>query len=126
MELDRESVQMADVEWTKIVMECVVEEGVIDGKVNRGRSNIYRSRPWLCSGRSFVRGSLGLGRIGEVCVLIRRMSVRCKIEPICAIFCQVNVILNRTGALGLGLEGCNLGRTLNILDDLAVAHWICQ
>ena len=30
MKLDSESVQMADVQWSEIVVECVVKEAVID------------------------------------------------------------------------------------------------
>lgn len=33
MELQRKSVEVANVKWTKVMVEVVVEEGVVDGEV---------------------------------------------------------------------------------------------
>ena len=50
VELDCESVQVADMQWTEVVVECIVQEGIIDSEVYRLWSVVYWCWPLLCSG----------------------------------------------------------------------------
>lgn len=52
VELKGEPVQVADVEWAKVMVEVVIEEGVIDGKV------IGLSVPWLLDSLGTVTSPL--------------------------------------------------------------------
>lgn len=79
MELHSESVQVANVERSKVMVEGIVEERVVDREVD-GRSSrgSNRSRTLLCCTTGLlVGGTLRLGRVGERRALVGSMCIRC-------------------------------------------------
>lgn len=77
MELKGKPVQVTDVKWAKVMVEVVVEEGVINGEV------VGLPVGWLLDGlgpvtgplRALGRGACGRLWVREVCVLIRSVNV---------------------------------------------------
>lgn len=55
MEVNCEAVEMADVQWTEVRVECIVEEGIINGEVHRSLTpDRLRSRWSLISRGPFA------------------------------------------------------------------------
>lgn len=87
VELDGEAIQMADVQWTKVGVESIVQQAVVDGEVE-GR--MLGRRCWHGLGvglrarrpRLVWRTAL-LGGIWEGRAIVGRVRVRCQIEAIC-------------------------------------------
>ena len=75
MELDCKSVQMPNVQWAKVGVESIIEESVVNGKINRRRSKGDSSSDLLCPGGLFLGRLLRLGRIWERCVIAWRLIV---------------------------------------------------
>lgn len=80
VELECETVQVANVERAKVVVECIVKELVVDGKVagrlaarSRCCGSIHRSHAPL------VWRPLRRFRVGKVGIGCRGMRIRCEI-----------------------------------------------
>ena len=101
------------------MVECIVEKGVVDREVYRRRSDLQWCGPILSSGRLLMRRSFCLRRVWEGSILVRRMSVRCKIETI-----------YETMSGRRSRQQCErrrgVVRTLYVLDDLTVACRMSQ
>lgn len=84
VELERESVQVTDVEWAKVMVEVVVQKGVIDsevvrllvGRLGHGLGTMARSL------RPLGRRSLRRFGIRKQGVLVGRMDVRGQVQTI--------------------------------------------
>ncbi len=82
MELQRKAVEVADVKRAKVVVEGIVEEGIVNGEVE-GLLVVGSSKCW----GGTIDGSLGSlarrpgrsGRVGEKCVLIGGFYICSKI-----------------------------------------------
>lgn len=77
MELKGKAVQVTDVEWTKVMMEVVVEEGVVNREVvglSVGRLG-YSLRTVTSALRALAGGSNGCLWVREESLFSRRMYV---------------------------------------------------
>ena len=56
MELNSKSVQVSNVQWSKIMVECVVQEGIVDGEVAWWYAVPLSDKSWPVdsSGRTFA------------------------------------------------------------------------
>lgn len=81
VEVKSEAVKVANVKRAKIVVECIVEEAIVNGEVVRCLSLGFswgRSRSINGSLGSFTwRASTGLFVVGEEGIGVRGMKVRC-------------------------------------------------
>lgn len=82
MQLHRKAIQMTNMKRAKVGMESIVQEALINRKVNR-RVNLGPSgyRAWLRLRRTFALGATLTG-VGERSVRVWWMCIRSKIETI--------------------------------------------
>lgn len=112
VKVQRKAVQVADVERAKVVVESVVQEGVVNGEVEGRRLGGAGNRLGALSSalRPLPRGLQRL-RVGEKCVGRGRMDVSGEVEAVCdacqkregGIYTKIQWILGmkwRDGSLG--------------------------
>lgn len=83
MELQREAVEVADVERAKVVVEGIVEERVVDGEVVRLPQSFRGRRGSAGRLLRALAGGAGWFGIGEERVLVGGIEVGSEIETVC-------------------------------------------
>lgn len=124
MEMDREAVEMTNVQRTKIRMERVIQKGVVHGKIYGAPS--LAGRALLGSRRAFA-GRLWLLRwVWEWGSCVRRVVVGSEVETICV--CESQPTAHADAGMDRMLQ---VSQTLDVLNHLPVAanissHFGCE